>query len=122
ATDIFFTRDEQAARHAAFEQAWADIKYRFYDAGLEGRNWDAIGEKYRAFVPSVATNRELVSLIAAMLGELSASHLFVSFHGVEGAIDGIGTHNDALGLYLDHGYTGEGRRIAAVLPGGPLDR
>ncbi|MFD2649121.1 S41 family peptidase [Devosia albogilva] len=122
ATDIFFTRDEQAARHAAFGQAWADIKYRFYDGGLEGRNWDTIGEKYRAFVPSVATNRELVSLIAAMLGELSASHLFVSFHGVEGAIDGIGTHNDALGVYLDHGYTGEGRRIAAVLPGGPLDR
>ena len=122
ATDIFFTRDEQAARHAAFEQAWADIKYRFYDAGLEGRDWEAIGEKYRAYVPSVATNRELVSLIAAMLGELSASHLFVSFHGTEGTTDGIGTHNDALGVYLDHGYTGEGRRIAAVLPGGPLDR
>lgn len=120
--NILFTRDEDAARVAAFEQAWSDIKYRYYDAGLEGRDWDAIGEKYRAYVPSVASNRELVSLISAMLGELSASHLFVSYSGTEQATLGLGTHEDALGIYLDHGYEGPGRRVADVLAGGPLDR
>lgn len=120
--DIFFTRDEDAARAAAFEQVWADIKYRYYDGGLEGRDWDAIGKKYRAYVASVASNRELVSLIASMLGELSASHLFVSYSGTEQAGFGLGTHEDSLGIYLDHGYEGPGRRVADVLAGGPLDR
>lgn len=120
--EIFFTRDEDAARVAAFEQVWADIKYRYYDAGLEGRDWDAIGEKYRAYVGSVASNRELRTLISAMLGELSASHLFVSYHGAKQAAPGLGTHEDGLGIYLDYGYAGPGRRIAQVLAGGPLDR
>ena len=120
--DILFTRDEDAARVAAFEQAWADIKYRYYDAGLEGRDWAAIGEKYRAYVGSVASGRELTSLLSAMLGELSASHLFVAYGGAEGAALGLGTHEDALGVYLDHGYEGPGRRVAQVLAGGPLDR
>ena len=119
---VFYTRDEAAARVAAFEQVWADIKYRYYDARLEGRDWEAIGEKYRAYVGSVASNRELTSLISAMLGELSASHLFVAYSGVDHAIAGLGTHEDALGIYLDHGYVGPGRRVADVLPGGPLDR
>lgn len=119
---VFYSRDEAAARLAAFEQAWADIKYRYYDAGLEGRDWDAIGEKYRAYVGSVASGRELASLISAMLGELSASHLFVGYGGDDQAQPGLGTHEDALGVYLDHGYTGTGRRIADILPGGPLDR
>lgn len=119
---VLFTRDEEAARLAAFEQVWADIKYRYYDAGLEGRDWDAIGEKYRAYVGSVASDRELASLVAAMLGELSASHLFVSYSGDEQAGTGLGTHNDSLGIYLDYGFDGIGRRVAAVLPGGPLDR
>ncbi|MHA6732337.1 S41 family peptidase [Devosia sp. A369] len=122
AQNILFTRDADAARAAAFEQAWADIKYRYYDAGLEGRDWDAIGGKYRAYVSSVASNRELVSLISAMLGELSASHLFVSYSGSERTALGLGTHEDSLGIYLDHGYEGPGRRVADVLAGGPLDR
>ena len=120
--EIFYTRDENAARTAAFEQVWADIKYRYYDAGLEGRDWDGIGEKYRAYVGSVASDRELASLISAMLGELSASHLFVSYRGTEQSTPGLGTHEDALGIYLDYGYEGPGRRIAQVLAGGPLDR
>jgi tricorn protease len=119
---ILYTRDDTAARLAAFEQAWADIKYRYYDPAIEGRDWDAIGEKYRAYVPSVASNRELASLLSAMFGEISASHLYVHYSGNESDIGGLGTHEDSIGAYLDYGYTGPGRRIAAVLPNGPLDR
>src|SRR5690606_10857623 len=57
-----------------------------------------------------------------MLGELSASHLFVSYSGSERTALGLGTHEDSLGIYLDHGYEGPGRRVADVLAGGPLDR
>jgi tricorn protease len=119
---IFTTVNPDRRRAAAFEQAWADLKYRYYQRELEGRDWDAIGAKYRAYLGSIATSRELTELVAAMYGELSASHLFADYAGLEGTRLGLGTRNDTLGVYLDYGYEGPGRRVAAVLPGGPLDR
>ena len=117
-----FSRDPAAARAAAFEQAWADVEYRYYDSNHEGRDWTAIGKKYRAYLGSIATDRELRELISAMHGELSGSHLFTAYHGAEAQRMDLGSDNDALGVYLDYGYDGPGRRVAAILPGGPLDR
>lgn len=119
---IFTTVNPDRRRAAAFEQAWADLKYRYYQRELEGRDWDAIGAKYRSYLGSIATSRELTELVSAMYGELSASHLFTNYFGSESTPVGLGTHNDTLGVYLDYGYDGPGRRVAAVLPGGPLDR
>lgn len=119
---IFTTVNPDQRRRAAFEQAWADLKYRYYQPELEGRDWEAIGAKYRSYLGSIATSRELADLVGAMFGEMSASHLFSDFNGDEGMRLGLGTRNDVLGVYLDYGYEGQGRRIAAVLPGGPLDR
>ena len=119
---IYTTTNPDRRRQAAFEQVWADLKYRYYQHELEGRDWQAIGAKYRSYLASIATNRELAELVEAMYGELSASHLFTGFSGQEGMRLGLGTYNDVLGVYLDHGYEGAGRRVAAVLPGGPLDR
>ena len=119
---ILTTVNPDHRRGAAFEQAWADLKYRYYQPELEGRDWDAIGAKYRSYLGSIATSRELTELVSAMYGELSASHLFTNYAGSESTHVGLGTHNDTLGVYLDYGYEGQGRRVAAVLPGGPLDR
>lgn len=119
---LFYTRDADAARLAAFEQAWADVEYRYYDASHEGRDWHAIGAKYRAYLGSIASDRELKELISAMYGELSGSHMFIKYEGSELARSDLGNSNDSLGVYLDHGYEGAGRRVAAILPGGPLDR
>lgn len=119
---LFYTRDADAARLAGFEQAWADVQYRYYDANHEGRDWDAIGAKYRAYLGSIASDRELGELIAAMYGELSGSHMFIRYDGAETTRSDLGNSNDSLGVYLDHGYDGAGRRVAAILPGGPLDR
>lgn len=120
--NINLVRDEDAAITAAFEQAWADVNDRYYDADHEQRDWLKIGDKYRNFLPSIAGTRDLSKLLAAMFGELSASHLFVSAAAQNPGQKGIGTQNDALGLYQDYDYQGEGVKIAAILPGGPLDR
>ncbi|MHA6731061.1 S41 family peptidase [Devosia sp. A369] len=122
ASNLFYARDADAARLAGFEQAWADVEYRYYDSGHEGRDWAAIGEKYRNYLGSIASDRELRELISAMYGELSASHMFTGYRGREAERQDLGNTNDALGVYLDHGYEGAGRRVAAILPGGPLDR
>jgi tricorn protease len=120
--DILFTRDEDAALVATFEQAWADVNDRYYDAAHENRDWKKIGDKYRAYLPSIAGHRDLERLIASMFGELSASHLFTGITQPNSALIGMGTQNDALGIYLDDAYTGAGRKIAAILPGGPMDQ
>lgn len=119
---VFFSRDADAARLAAFEQAWADAQYRYYDSAHQGRDWAAIGDKYRAYLGSIASDRELQELISAMYGELSGSHMFTGYGGAEAARSDLGNSNDSLGIYLDHGFEGQGRRVAAILPGGPLDR
>lgn len=110
-----------ARRAAAFEQAWADIRDTYYREDLEGRDWDGIGRYYRSLLGSIASDRELADLLRAMSGELSASHLFVTY---DAPYDRASVPNStgSLGIFLDHSYEGEGRRIAALLPGGPLDR
>lgn len=113
--------DASAKRAAAFEQIWADIKYKFYRSDVEGRDWDRIGAHYRNFLGSIASDRELAKLLDEMFGELSASHLFVTH---EASRQGQGLHTDtaALGVFADYEHEGPGVRIAQVLPGGPLDR
>lgn len=120
--NILFTRNEDAALVAAFEQAWADVNDRYYDAVHENRDWQKIGAQYRAYLPSIAGRRDLERLLASMFGELSASHLFTSVTSQNPALVGMGTQNDALGIYWDDSYTGAGRKIAAILPGGPMDQ
>jgi tricorn protease len=119
---MFSTYNPDKQRYAAFEQVWADLREWFYSPAFEGRDWETIGAKYRAYLPSIATDREFADLIENMFGELSASHLFSHGATPEETQAGLGTHNDVLGVYLDYGYEGAGRRIAAILPGGPLDR
>lgn len=119
---VFYTSNPDQVRAAAFEQAWADVKYKYYHPELEGRDWVAIGDKYRSYLDSIASNRELKELISAMYGELSASHLFVSYSGSRQPTTGLGNYNDVLGVYLDYGYEGQGRRVAGILPGGPMAR
>ncbi|MBK0022862.1 S41 family peptidase [Brucella pseudogrignonensis] len=120
--NILFTRDEDAALVAAFEQAWADVNDRYYDAVHENRDWEKIGSQYRAYLPSIAGRRDLERLLASMFGELSASHLFTAVTGINTSLVGVGTQNDALGIYWDDTYSGVGQKIAAILPGGPMDR
>ncbi|MGB3027224.1 S41 family peptidase [Paradevosia shaoguanensis] len=118
---ISYSAQRSARRAATFEQVWADIKYKFYRPDIEGRDWEKIGSNYRAFLSDIATDRELSELIDEMLGELSASHLFVSFSQPP-LRQALATRTGALGLFPDYAHTGGGVRIAAVQPGGPLSR
>lgn len=120
--DMILNRNEDKAIPAAFEQAWADVNSRYFDAALIARDWKRIGDKYRAFLPSIAGRRDLQQLLSAMFGELSNSHLFVNAVEPDYLSIGIGSQDDAIGVYVDYDYVGPGRRIAAIVPGGPLDR
>jgi tricorn protease len=60
-----------------FDEAWRIQRDWFYDPGLHGVDWKAIGDKYRRFVPSCGNRSDLNYLIGEMIGELNIGHTYV---------------------------------------------
>ncbi|MFN8012670.1 MAG: S41 family peptidase [Holophagaceae bacterium] len=60
-----------------FNDTWRWYRDFFYDADMHGQDWQAIGDKFRAFLPQLNTRYELNWLLSQMVGELSVSHTYV---------------------------------------------
>ena len=60
-----------------FVESWRLMRDYFYDRKMHGLDWPAIREKYLPLVDRVTDRAELSDLIADMMGELSALHIFV---------------------------------------------
>ena len=54
--------------------AWRLIRDYFYVANMHGVDWQVVGQKYAALLPSVRSRDELNELIRWLLAELSVSH------------------------------------------------
>jgi tricorn protease len=61
-----------------FNDAWRWYRDFFYDQDMHGRDWKAIGEKYRAYVPEIRSRQQLNWVLSEMVGELCVSHTYVS--------------------------------------------
>ncbi len=60
-----------------FDEAWRLERDYFYDTHMHGIDWKATHKKYRPLVDRVHSRAELSDLIAQMVSELSALHIFV---------------------------------------------
>ncbi len=60
-----------------FDDAWRWYRDFFYDPGMHGRDWKAMGAAYRAMVPELNSRSELNWLLSQMVGELCVSHTYV---------------------------------------------
>jgi tricorn protease len=60
-----------------FNEAWRLERDYFYDRAMHGMDWKAMREKYRPLVERVRSRAELSDLVAQMVSELSALHIFV---------------------------------------------
>ncbi len=60
-----------------YTEAWRLERDYFWDTGMHAVNWNAMREKYRPLVDRVASRAELADILAQMIGELSALHMFV---------------------------------------------
>jgi tricorn protease len=60
-----------------FAEAWRLERDYFYDRGMHGVDWPAVRKKYEPLVERVSNRSELSDLIAQMVSELSALHIFV---------------------------------------------
>ena len=70
--------DEAAERRQVFEEAWRTMKYRFYDANMNGVNWEALKDTYESLLPHVTDLDEFHVLIMDMIGKLNSSHTGIS--------------------------------------------
>ncbi len=58
--------------------AWRIYRDYFYDAGMHGVDWDAIGERYMAALPDATSRADVHWLIGEMIAELNAGHAYNS--------------------------------------------
>jgi len=110
--------DSRAEWNQIFEESWRVMKYRFYDAKMHGRDWDAIKARYKPMLAHVASNEDVYALANEMIGELSASHTGVSGPPSVQAPRGYATR--FLGFELE---PSNGRyRVSHIYRDGPADK
>jgi tricorn protease len=61
-----------------FVEAWRLERDYFYDKGMNGVDWKATLKKYQPLVERVNSRTELADLMAQMVSELGALHIFVT--------------------------------------------
>jgi tricorn protease len=74
---LVYTVDLQKEWNQIFNDAWRWYRDFFYDANFHGRDWKAMGEKYRAYIPYLSSRAELNWVLSQMVGELCVSHTYV---------------------------------------------
>ena len=104
----------QKEREYIFEHCWKQVKEKFYVEDLHGVDWDFYHKQYAEKLPFINNDYDFADLLSEMLGELNGSHTGARYRPQ--ATRNIGH----LGVLYDLSYTGDGLRIAEILPGGVL--
>lgn len=95
-----------------FVEAWRLERDYFYDPGMHGVDWKGVLKKYEPLVDRVATRAELGDLIAQMVSELSALHIFVRGGDLRSGEDNI--RAGSLGAVLARDAAAGGYRVEHV--------
>ena len=110
--------DARAQWNQIFEESWRVMKYRFYDAKMHGKDWDAIKAKYKPMLAHIASNEDVYALSNEMIGELNASHTGVSGPSSVPAPRGYATR--FLGFEMEP--TNGRYRVSHIYMEGPADK
>ena len=95
-----FQRNLRAEFDQMFEEMWANLESNFYNEDFHGRDWEAIRERYRRFMPYVRSRADLRELKNDMLGELNTSHIGFGSSGSEEEVY-HGSATAATGIVFD---------------------
>jgi tricorn protease len=112
-----FSLDPREEWRQMFVESWRLMRDYFYDPDMHGVDWAAVREKYLPLAARVTDRAELNDLIADMVGELSALHIFVvggDFRRGPDDIAGAG-----LGAALSRDEKGGGYRIDHIYQSDP---
>lgn len=106
--------DGMAERAWLFEHVWRLEKSKFFDAAMNGVDWDGYRATYRRFLPFIDNDEDFAEMCSEMMGELNASHLGCRYKRAPG------DDTAALGAFYDPDYRGPGLKVQEVLAKGPL--
>ena len=104
----------QEERAYIFEHTWKQVKEKFYVPDLHGTDWDYYHDNYARFLPYINNYFDFQDMLSEMLGELNGSHTGARYRHPSSRSLGH------LGVLYDVAWTGDGLKIAEVLPGGVL--
>ncbi|MBR1574502.1 MAG: PD40 domain-containing protein, partial [Bacteroidales bacterium] len=105
----------KAERTYMFDHIWKQVKEKFYDPGLHGVDWQYCYDNYSRFLPYINNYYDFQEMLSEMLGELNGSHTGARFYARDAEAPAY------LGVLFDMDWTGDGARIAEVLPDGVLN-
>ncbi|HLW85770.1 MAG TPA: PDZ domain-containing protein [Candidatus Sulfotelmatobacter sp.] len=98
--------DPPAEWKQIFNEVWRQERDFFFEASMNGVNWEAIRDKYAPLVPYAANRYDLTYILGEVIGELSNSHTYVGggdqpdLHPVNMGLLGVDFELDsASGLY-----------------------
>ena len=80
-TDVAFNWDPKAEYSQIFWEAWRYQRDTFYDKNMVGLDWNAVGRKYAAMLPSVSDRQDLNYILGMMIGELGTGHAYITALG-----------------------------------------
>ena len=113
--------DFQREKYELFEQAWGFLRDNFFDAKMNGVDWNAVHAQYLPRVEAAANVDELRRILSLMVGEVNSSHSGIGapMGGRGGGAAEPGTGR--LGLEFDRAqYESAGKlKITDVIPLGP---
>lgn len=110
-----YDRRPSLEREYIYDHMLRQVHDKFYDPKLHGVDWDYYGEHYRQFLPYIDNNRDFAILLSEILGELNASHT-----GASTSAGSAQMPTASLAAFYDEAYTGDGLKIAELLPESPL--
>jgi tricorn protease len=70
--------DPPAEWRQIFNEVWRQERDYFFEASMNGVDWEAVRKKYEVLLPYVASRYDLTYIMGEMVGELSNSHTYVN--------------------------------------------
>jgi tricorn protease len=106
--------DPQQEWKQIFNEVWRQERDYFFEASMNGVDWEKTREKYAQLLPYVADRYSLTYILGEMIGELSNSHTYVG----GGDFPDLRTVNvGLLGADLEADKAGGMYRIKKIYPG-----
>ena len=98
-----------------YNEAWRIQRDWFYDPGMHGVDWKAVGEKYRQFIPHCGNRADLNYVIGEMIGELNIGHTYI--YGGDRGRGGARVQVGRLGVDFSTPPGAAHHRIDHIVPG-----
>lgn len=74
-TSLLPTEERVTLNQKVFDKVWNLVNEKYYDPTFNGKDWVALGDKYRGEALAADNNKILYDTINKMLGELDSPHL-----------------------------------------------